>query len=407
MEKQKIKALICTQMFPANDNGAIISGMIKNPFYQTLAVSKHLEKVDVITTGDHKFESQIRDINIYSIGNGWLKGVFKAFIYETKMTIKAFSLLKKNKYHLIHIHHLNMPLLILLKRLGFINAKIIYTAHGTSTPELKAARQGSRINHFLLEANGYVQHFLDITCWKSADLILVPSKFQTKEMKNLYNVNKVPLKVVYNGYEENIYKSIPQVKKDELKDSLGLSKSDKVILYVGRAAKKKGIEFLINAMDKVILKEPDAKLILIVGYMGRQKSYRDFIKKIAQDKSYIQYYENVPEKEMGNYYGIADVSVFPSVGYESIPTVIYEAMASGSPVITQGSWGVPEVLDNILISEEKIITSNFDKEIISALENQEDRENMITNNLTNVKAFSWSSGGNKLSGIYKEAINNG
>lgn len=406
MEKLNNKVLICTQMFPVSNDGAIISGMIKNPFYQTLTVAKHLEKVDVITTGDKVFTSSISGIDVYSVGNGWLKGVFKAFIYETKIAMKALSLCKKNKYDLIHIHHLNIPILILFKKLGFIKAKIVYTAHGTSTPELNAARQGSRLNHFLLQANGYVQHFLDMTCWKSADLILVPSKFQVKEMKELYSVNQVSLEVVYNGYDENIYKPSSLAEKESFKKSLGLLDSDKTVLYVGRAAKKKGIEFLIKVMDKVVQKLPNTKLILVVGYMGRQKVYRDTIKEMAQSRSYIKYCESVPEKDMGNFYGMADVSVFPSVGYESIPTVIYEAMASGSPVITQGSWGVPEVLDEVHLDEQKIINSDFDLEIIEVLTDDARRNKMIDNNLKKIERFSWANGGKLLADIYKRVINN-
>lgn len=402
MKDYKYNVLVCTQMFPLDRDSAIISGMIKNPFYQTLALDKYVKHVDVITTGETSFTGNIEGIDVHSVGNGWLKGVLKAFIYETKIAFKALKLNSKKSYDVIHIHHLNIPLIIFFKKIGLIKSKIIYTAHGTSTPELNAARQGSRINHFLLSINGYVQHHLDSFCWNKSDYLLSPSKFQISEMIELYKVKNVPIEVVYNGYQEDVYN--PILDRDSLRKRYGIKHNDKVVLFVGRAAKKKGIDKLIYSMDDVVKEKGNIKLLLVVGYIGRQTSYRDEIKALSDSREYIKYYESIPESQLNEIYNIADLCVFPSIGYESIPTVIYESMATGCPILTQNSWGIPEVLTNYFIDEERILDADLSKPILEIISNESDLARSSEECIRVSKDFSWSLGGEKLAKIYEKVI---
>lgn len=402
MKKYDYNVLVCTQMFPLDKDSAIISGMIKNPFYQTLALSKYVKNVDVITTGETSFTGNVNGIAVYSVGKGWLKGVLKAFIYETKIAFKALELSRRSQYDVIHIHHLNIPFILLFKKLGLIKSKIIYTAHGTSTPELNAARQGSRMNHFLLSINGYVQHFLDSFCWKKSDYLLSPSQFQIAEMKELYKVQSVPIEVVYNGFQEEVYKPLPD--RDSLRNKYGINRDEKVLLFVGRAAKKKGIDKLINVMDSLVKERDDLKLILVVGYIGRQANYRDEIKSLSEMRNYIDYYESISESQLNEIYNIADLSVFPSIGYESIPTVIYESMATGCPVLTQGAWGIPEVIDNYFVNEDCIINSDFYKPILEILSDEKGLSESSEKCIDISKGFSWEKGGEKLVKIYEKVI---
>lgn len=179
-----MKVLVCTQMFPEDPDSAVISGMIKNPYYQTVAVSKAGVDVEVITTGLKKWKKTISNINVHSVGDAPLKGVLRAFIYEMKMSVACIKTISRFEPELIHIHHLNLPLISMLKRLGFIKQKLIYTAHGTSTPELKAAVQGSWLKYNLLRINGHVQHWLDIFCWHQADYLLSPSAIKLVRWKS-------------------------------------------------------------------------------------------------------------------------------------------------------------------------------------------------------------------------------
>ncbi|MDO6515539.1 glycosyltransferase family 4 protein [Neptuniibacter sp. 2_MG-2023] len=401
MSKSINSVLVFTQMFPQSKDDAVISGMIKNPYYQTLSLKRAGCSVDVITTGSNKCFYEYDGLKVYSVGDGFLKGIVKSFTYELKMFIKYIMLTRKNNYDVIHVHHLNIPWLGLLKKLGFLKSHLVYTAHGTSTPELNAARQGSQVFYFLLKINGKLQHVLDRWCWKQADLLLSPSLFQIKEMHELYGVKNKPIEVVYNGYDERLYYENKKLGRS-VRKKLGINDEDEVIVFVGRVARKKGIDHLIKAMDDILISLPNAKLIVVMGFIGRQKDFKDQIYDMVSGNRSIYLYENIPEPELAGYYNAANLCVFPSLGYESIPTVIYEAAACGVPILTQGAWGIPEVLTGDFLDESEIQNESLSKRIVALLTNAELLASYSSENLKTSDKFSWGNGGEKLLNIFNK-----
>ena len=388
-------------MFPHDEGAnAVISGMIKNPYNQTVAVSQHLEQLDVVTTSEEKFFSESNGLKVWGVGLAPLKGIFKSTVYEFKIFLRVIKLLRKNTYDVIHVHHLNIPLLFVLRLLRCTKAKIIYTAHGTSTPELNAARQGGRLNHALLQVNGYAQHFLDYLCWNLADLVILPSAFQRAEMVESYGVNDQKLKVIHNGYDADLYRPSTE-QRTIMRERLGLAETDKALLFVGRAAAKKGITELISACDKLRSARQDFRLVLVVGYMGRQTAYRDTVKSLAAEREWVSYFESVPEEELPSYYNAADLCVFPSFGYESLPTVIFEAAACQKPILTQGAWGIPEAISEHFVDEKSILTSDFDQ-VLSEL--MDKPANQLEPKYQDFERFSWKNGGEVLAEVYRRLV---
>lgn len=395
-----VSVIVMCQSFPRSMNEPMVSGMVKNPFYQTLAVAPFLRRAVVLTTGLSKFKTSFAGIPVQSVGSSRLKGVFAAFEYEIKLSFLAIRLSRKTHFDLIHIHNLNLPILGILHKIGLFGPKIIYTAHGTSSPELSAARQGTRFNHTLLKVNGLAQHVLDILCWKMADQLVSPSAYQVAEMIRLYRVKKIPIEVIYNGVDHNRYHPVPDAVRSYNRGELGLSTEDMVVLFVGRAAKKKGADRLIRCADKLRDLFPHLKLILIVGYIGRQKPFRDELRQLSNNRTFVRYLENIPEEDLPIFYSSADLCVFPSIGYESIPTVIFEAMASGVPVLTQEAWGIPEVLNGHYISEEQILRSSFDDALVTLLSSPSQLRAMGDANFAKSAKFSHENGGRALNDLY-------
>lgn len=143
-----------------------------------------------------------------------------------------------------------------------------------------------------------------------------------------------------------------------------------------------------------------------MGFIGRQKDFRKQIYNMASEREYVILCENVPESDLASYYNAADLCVVPSLGYESIPTVIYEAMACGLPVLTQGAWGIPEVLNGDFLKESELKNKAFPKRIIQLLSDEELLNRYATENLKNVAQFSWRNGGSKLLAIFNKHFKN-
>lgn len=398
--------LFCNQ-FPQSYEDAFVSGIVKNAFNQAKSLRKLGCEVSVITDEKPKGEWQIEGIEVVSVGHGIGKGVFKAAYLDILFTIKAFRM-GITKADIIHIHTGNLLFIFILKSFGLFKNPIVYTAHGTLTPELKANfSKKLSVKERLVKMNGWAQEKIDSFMWKHSDLLISVSEFQCEEMRKIYKVGEEKIVSIYNGVDLSMYQKRP-LNITDFRRELNLSENRKNVLFVGRLARKKGVHLLLDALPYVIKKLPDTHFILVLGEMHRSfdKEYRNEILSRIQNTQYasnLSVFENVSEYELPMFYQVADLCVFPSLEYESLPTVIFEAMATGVPVITQGSWGTPEVIKEMLVSEDVLLDSiQLSSHIINLLENKERRDIISQEYKSIIVKFDWLKLGKKYCNLYEE-----
>ena len=112
--------------------------------------------------------------------------------------------------------------------------------------------------------------------------------------------------------------------------SLNITKKDFIILFVGRLAEEKNIEFLLNNHLDLVRKHKNIKLV-IVGDGPDAPKYRDFINEHHMEKNIIMT-GKVPYDDMPSYYHIADVFTTASLSETQGLTVIEAMAASLTPV---------------------------------------------------------------------------
>ncbi len=138
--------------------------------------------------------------------------------------------------------------------------------------------------------------------------------------------------VIPNGVDTERFRPVD---KYLARERMGLE-YDKIVLYVGRLAPKKGVHTLIKAMKGI-----DAHL-LIAGEGPMEKFLKSYARSIkANNISFLGY---VSDDKLPLLYSAADLFVLPSIGGESFGMVLIEALASGTPVIGTEVGGIPEVL---------------------------------------------------------------
>lgn len=109
-------------------------------------------------------------------------------------------------------------------------------------------------------------------------------------------------------------------------------------LYVGQIESHKGVLFLIETFAE--LKNIEAELIII-----GDGSQSQAVKKICETDQNISFLGRKSREEVLAAMNQADCLVVPSLCYENAPTVIFEAIACGLPVIASRIGGIPELLD--------------------------------------------------------------
>lgn len=175
---------------------------------------------------------------------------------------------------------------------------------------------------------------------------------------------------------------------------LGLNHHKKLLLTVGNLTPVKGYDHIIDALIDI---DPSIALVM-VGDGPERSRLEKHTRRLRLEKR-VQFAGPVPHSELAPYYRAADFLVISSHS-EGWPTVIFEALACGLPVIANRVGGVPEVLCS---SEIGLLIENNDSStiaaaIVSSYQREWDREKAVTY----AKRNTWSSIAAKYLEIYKQ-----
>jgi glycosyltransferase involved in cell wall biosynthesis len=121
----------------------------------------------------------------------------------------------------------------------------------------------------------------------------------------------------------------------------GLPKASNSVLYIGRLAKRKGIEFLIRSMPLVVRTVPDARLL--VGGKGSCLEKMKSLVRHLELEGNVSFLDFVPEDQLNTLYNQAQCVVVPSV-FEGFGITVIEALAAGTRVVGTDVDGIREIL---------------------------------------------------------------
>ncbi len=162
-----------------------------------------------------------------------------------------------------------------------------------------------------------------------------------------------PSKFLQQFYQEKGFfpKSHFEVKRNPLVKAFFADSSKKeqkqeevVFGYVGQLEKHKGIEIL----QKVFTQWGEKKARLELVGSGALK---DQVKTWAEHDTRVVFKGRVANRDLPAWYKEIDCLLLPTLTYENSPTVIYEAFASGTPVIASNIGGTAEMITNADLGE--------------------------------------------------------
>lgn len=176
---------------------------------------------------------------------------------------------------------------------------------------------------------GPLRRLVDRLVTAHVDQVLSPSQFVIdKHHKHNMFIN-VPSRCLQHGI--NICDNdvmVPENNSDSFR-----------LLYVGRLARTKGVDLLINAVKQI--DDPD----LECNILGKGPE-REYFESLAKDDDRIKFKGFVPESELARQYTMADFTVVPSRWLEPFGLIIYESFAHGTPVIGAKIGGIPELIND-------------------------------------------------------------
>jgi len=234
----------------------------------------------------------------------------------------------------------------------------------------------------------------------AVDGIVSPSKPMLDVLKQ-YGI-KTPADVVATGLDASSFASVDG---EHFRISHDIPLGQPMLLFVGRVAHEKNINFLLEMHVKLLKNHPDT-LLVITGEGPAEESIKQSIDKlgITNKVRMIGYLDR--SHELIACYKAADIFVFASKS-ETQGLVLLEAMAQGTAVVALAELGTKSILiegEGVLIAKDD--THDFADKVSILLSDARKRQ-MIGERGRQYAQEKWGAGvlAKKVAKFYKSTIN--
>jgi glycosyltransferase involved in cell wall biosynthesis len=149
------------------------------------------------------------------------------------------------------------------------------------------------------------------------------------EAYQVMGIDREKIEIVPNGVDLSKFKDLP--KRGEFRRKYSIQDTEKIVLYLGRLHKSKGIELLMEAFSELTTKLNNAKLFLVGPDDGYELKLKKFIKDLKIENKII-FTGLVSENE--KIMALIDADVFVTPRFYGFPITFAESCVCGLPIIT-------------------------------------------------------------------------
>jgi len=180
------------------------------------------------------------------------------------------------------------------------------------------------------------EYWLTYEAWR----VVVCSEFMRGEVMRSFNVPYDKIDVVFNGVDAAKFEfEWTKAERAACRAKYALP-SEKIVVYVGRFVREKGIHVLLDAAGVILAQEPNTKFVIVGG--GHRDKFEKFVRWYGLGDK-VLFTGFMANRSLHEIYRVADVAVFPSL-YEPFGIVALEGMAAGVPVVASDAGGLREVV---------------------------------------------------------------
>lgn len=318
-----MKILQVTQFF-----SPVHGGSAEVPYHLSKELAKRGHEVAVYTS-DFKLSQDYMDsipevrVHYFKTWLSWANFyVTPGMMKEAKRGIRHFDIIHMHNYRTfqnIVMHHY-------AKKYG---VPYVLQAHGSATTFFQ---------------KGWLKKAFD-AIWgyrilKDASKVIAVTSIEAEQYKSM-GVSEDKIEIVPNGIDLSEFDNLPE--RGKFRKKYGLNDSQKIILYLGRIHKIKGLDLLVTAFTELSKHLNEAKLVIV----GPDDGYLSSLKKLIAElgiSDKVLFSGPLYGQEKLRAYVDADVFVLPS-SYEIYGITVIEAMACGIPVIVTDRCGIADVID--------------------------------------------------------------
>lgn len=267
-------------------------------------------------------------------------------VNELNPSIAVYRVLKKSRFDLTISKRINLlidaidPHVIMcintyayfLTRLGqlFSNTKSLILSPHSTIP---------------FSAYNYFQNLIYLRLIKKTDKIVYLCNAQSLFLNKKYKLGKHQNSIVYNGVDTEYFNPmlLRQHSKEILRNNLGISVKDKVIIQVARLQKEKCHSDAIMALSILNSQKNGINTHLVIVGSGNS-TYLSSLKKLVQNEDLSDFVHFVGnQSDVRPYLTMADLFTLTSES-ETFSIAALEAMSMGLPVVLTDIGGAREMV---------------------------------------------------------------
>ncbi|MGC5325646.1 1,4-alpha-glucan branching protein domain-containing protein [Brevibacillus sp. SYSU BS000544] len=192
--------------------------------------------------------------------------------------------------------------------------------------------------HTELQAN---IHQIEQTLTSHSDHLIACSHYMADQMVQHLGVQTDNVSVIPNGVSLAIEETDEQTLID-IRQRIALPE-EKIIFYVGRLVREKGVHLLLEAAPFILREHPEAKFVIA----GKGPMLDELMRQAEQSgiKEKVLFAGFIDDPTRNAIFQLADAAVFPSL-YEPFGIVALEASIYRTPLLVADTGGLAEIISH-------------------------------------------------------------
>lgn len=328
------------------------------PYYLSKELAKKGHDVTIYTS-DYKLSrewvEELRQLKVRVL-------CFRAFTSVAKfyLTPGLVNVAKKDikDFDIIHLHNYRT----------FQNIIVCHNARKYGVPYILQAHGSLPSNLSRQKLKRFYDFFWGKKLLQDAAKVIAVTKKEVEQYRD-FDLPIDKIEIIPNGINLSDFEKLPE--PGIFRRKYNLANDEKIILFLGRIDKTKGIDLLVKAFVDVLKEIAKAKLVIV----GPDDGYLPSIKRIINELEIQQHVLVIgPLYGKGKLeaYVDSDVYVLPSY-YETFPVSILEASACRVPVITTNNCGIADIVKDQLGFVVSCNLEELKNEIVYLLSNNQAR----------------------------------
>lgn len=178
--------------------------------------------------------------------------------------------------------------------------------------------------------------WLTYESWK----VICNSKYMQNEIMNIWSLPIEKTRIIFNGVDVHKFDGINKDMEFRRKYAMD---HEKIVFFVGRMVREKGVQVIIDAIPKICANYNDVKFV----FAGKGPEL-DSLKARAWATGYAHktlFTGYISDADLLKLYKCVDIATFPSL-YEPFGIVALEGMVADVPTVVSQSGGLGEIINH-------------------------------------------------------------